>query len=108
MRDRVRKCADLLATFVVASAIAPETHLDELLRETSRTFALCIPLLPDAVRRQVTIAYLLFRIADTFADASHWPVADRLEAPDGSCSLLRTADGNASQDFAKPSSPKAA
>ncbi len=106
MRDRVRKCADLLATFVVASAIAPETHLDELLRETSRTFALCIPLLPDAVRRQVTIAYLLFRIADTFEDASHWPVADRLEALDGFCSLLRTADGNASQDFAMTWSPK--
>lgn len=42
--------------------------LDTLLQQTSRTFALTIPLLPDPVRQQVTIAYLLLRIADTLED----------------------------------------
>lgn len=54
----------------------PTTNLDngallqDLLVKTSRTFALAIPLLPEPTRREVTIAYLLFRIADTFEDAS--------------------------------------
>ena len=54
--------------------------LDRLLAETSRTFALSIPVLPDPTRREVTVAYLLFRIADTFEDASHWTVAARTDA----------------------------
>ena len=43
--------------------------LEDLLERTSRTFALTIPLLEEPLRRQVTIAYLLFRIADTLEDA---------------------------------------
>jgi farnesyl-diphosphate farnesyltransferase len=43
----------------------------DLLEKTSRTFALSIPPLPEPTRREVTVAYLLFRIADTFEDASH-------------------------------------
>jgi farnesyl-diphosphate farnesyltransferase len=54
--------------------------LERLLEKTSRTFALSIPPLPEPTRREVTIAYLLFRIADTFEDASHWPRERRLEA----------------------------
>ncbi|HYL05321.1 MAG TPA: squalene/phytoene synthase family protein [Thermoanaerobaculia bacterium] len=54
--------------------------LEQLLIATSRTFALAIPLLPEPTRRQVTIAYLLFRIADTFEDAARWPRARRIEA----------------------------
>jgi len=54
--------------------------IDRLLIKTSRTFALAIPLLPDPLRSEVGIAYLLFRIADTFEDATHWPRADRLAA----------------------------
>ena len=54
--------------------------LEQLLIATSRTFALAIPLLPEATRRQVTIAYLLFRIADTFEDAARWPRVRRIEA----------------------------
>ncbi len=46
--------------------------LEDLLEKTSRTFALSIPVLPEPTRREVMIAYLLFRIADTFEDASHW------------------------------------
>lgn len=44
--------------------------LQDLLVKTSRTFALAIPLLPQPTLSEVTVAYLLFRIADTFEDAS--------------------------------------
>ncbi len=44
--------------------------LQKLLVKTSRTFALAIPLLPAPTLREVTVAYLLFRLADTFEDAS--------------------------------------
>ena len=46
--------------------------LDALLEKTSRTFALSIPRLPEPTRREVTVAYLLFRIADTLEDATLW------------------------------------
>jgi farnesyl-diphosphate farnesyltransferase len=56
------------------------TNLTNLLEKTSRTFALSIPVLPEPTRREVMIAYLLFRIADTFEDAAHWPPEDRIAA----------------------------
>ena len=43
--------------------------LDEFLQETSRTFALAIPLLNAERRRQVGLSYLLFRVADSIEDA---------------------------------------
>ncbi len=54
--------------------------LDDLLLRTSRTFALSIPRLPEPTCTEVTVAYLLFRIADTFEDAAGWPKRRRLEA----------------------------
>ncbi|MEO6192814.1 MAG: squalene/phytoene synthase family protein [Thermoanaerobaculia bacterium] len=54
--------------------------LEQLLIATSRTFALAIPLLPEPLRREVTLSYLLFRVADTFEDAASWPRALRVEA----------------------------
>ncbi len=54
--------------------------LEDLLVKTSRTFALSIPLLPEPTRREVTIAYLLFRIADTFEDSASWSQEKRIEA----------------------------
>jgi farnesyl-diphosphate farnesyltransferase len=68
------------------------TNLDDLLLRTSRTFGLSIPLLPEPTRREVTIAYLLFRIADTLEDASHWPRAERLSALLEFGRLLETMD----------------
>jgi farnesyl-diphosphate farnesyltransferase len=53
--------------------------LDELLVKTSRTFALSIPVLPEPTRRQVTVAYLLFRIADTLEDSVLWPQERKVE-----------------------------
>lgn len=72
-------------------------ELDRLLEETSRTFALAIPFLEEPTRRQVTLAYLLFRIADTFEDAETWSRQRRLEALREFASLL---DG-ASTDSAR-------
>ena len=54
--------------------------LFDLLEKTSRTFALSIPSLPEPTRREVTVAYLLFRTADTFEDASHVSPEVRIRA----------------------------
>jgi farnesyl-diphosphate farnesyltransferase len=64
--------------------------LEDLLRKTSRTFALSIPPLPEPTRREVTIAYLLFRIADTFEDAAHWAPEARIGALHDFVGLLRS------------------
>ncbi len=62
--------------------------LDDLLSKTSRTFALAIPLLPEPTRRAVSVAYLLFRVADTFEDATTWPREERLDALESFAELL--------------------
>jgi farnesyl-diphosphate farnesyltransferase len=62
---------------------------DDLLLETSRTFALTIPLLPEPTRRATCLAYLLFRISDTFEDASTWTREARIEALRAWCDVLR-------------------
>jgi len=69
------------------------TNLDALLEKTSRTFALSIPMLPEPTRRHVGIAYLLFRVADTFEDAARWPRTKRLAALDDLARLLETPGG---------------
>ena len=51
--------------------------LNALLEQSSRTFALTIPFLPEPTRREVTVAYLLFRIADTLEDGESWDRAQR-------------------------------
>lgn len=68
-------------------------ELYTLLEETSRTFALAIPLLPEPLCTEVTEAYLLFRIADTFEDATHWSVRDRIVALDQLAGVLEGSDG---------------
>ncbi len=65
------------------------SELSELLRTTSRTFALAIPLLPEPLATDVGAAYLLFRIADTFEDATNWDRARRLRALDAFVAWLR-------------------
>lgn len=45
--------------------------IEDLLQTTSRTFALSIPLLPEPLNDDITLAYLVFRIADTIEDADH-------------------------------------
>lgn len=46
-----------------------DSEISKLLANTSRTFALTIPLLGQPLRRYVGAAYLLFRIADTIEDS---------------------------------------
>jgi len=68
---------------------ANDAVIEDLLVRTSRTFALAIPLLPEPTRHEVTLAYLLFRIADTFEDASvHWTRRDQQRALGEFCQLL--------------------
>ncbi len=74
-----------------APTLAP-VSIDELLERTSRTFALSIPRLPEPTRGEVAIAYLLFRIADTFEDAVGWPRERKLAALADLAALL---DGEA-------------
>jgi farnesyl-diphosphate farnesyltransferase len=62
--------------------------IDELLRKTSRTFALAIPLLPEPTKRSTCLAYLLFRIADTLEDAELWSRPARANALESFHALL--------------------
>lgn len=55
-----------------APATGTPPLIERLLQETSRTFALTIPLLTEPTRYEVTVAYLLFRVADTLEDATLW------------------------------------
>jgi farnesyl-diphosphate farnesyltransferase len=75
--------------------------LEQLLIATSRTFALAIPLLPEPTRSEVTISYLLFRIADTFEDAASWPRARRIEALERFGRLLEHHDPEATVTVAR-------
>jgi farnesyl-diphosphate farnesyltransferase len=56
------------------------SEIESLLQKTSRTFALTIPFLPAPTRAEVELAYLLFRIIDTFEDARLWTPQHRVEA----------------------------
>jgi farnesyl-diphosphate farnesyltransferase len=68
-------------------------NADELLRKTSRTFGLAIPLLPEPTRTEVKIAYLLFRIIDTFEDSVHWGPTRRATAIKDFVDLMNQAPG---------------
>jgi farnesyl-diphosphate farnesyltransferase len=50
------------------SASSDEVYQDQILPHVSRTFALTIPQLPQALSTPITSAYLLCRIADTIED----------------------------------------
>ncbi|HSY74733.1 MAG TPA: squalene/phytoene synthase family protein, partial [Dongiaceae bacterium] len=54
--------------------------LNELLKQTSRSFYLTLRVLPARVRPQIGLAYLLARTTDTIADTELVPPAQRLEA----------------------------
>src|SRR5580658_3994990 len=62
----------------------PDTVSDELLtsllRDVSRSFYLTMRMLPGAVRRQISLAYLLARTTDTIADTELVDVPSRLAA----------------------------
>ena len=56
--------------------------LDDLLRDVSRSFYLTLRVLPQAVRPQIGLAYLLARATDTIADTKIVPMEQRLAALD--------------------------
>ena len=58
--------------------VSPE--LQQLLRDTSRSFYLTLRILPAPVRPQIGLAYLLARASDTIADTELVPWEGRLEA----------------------------
>lgn len=67
---------------VAAPTAADETFQVDILQGVSRTFALTIPVLPDALCRAVGNAYLLCRIADTIEDDAglDWDAKQRYSA----------------------------
>ncbi len=84
-----------------AASPVDEDRLHDLLVKTSRTFALAIPVLPQPTVREVTVAYLLFRIADTFEDAGReWADERQLEALDEFARLLREPSPPAAERLA--------
>jgi farnesyl-diphosphate farnesyltransferase len=75
--------------------------IDALLLDTSRTFALAIPLLPQPTYREVALGYLLFRIADTFEDAGvRWSRERRRGALADFAALLEEPDEARAADLA--------
>jgi farnesyl-diphosphate farnesyltransferase len=56
------------------------TELNDLLKATSRSFYLTLRVLPERVRPQIGLAYLLARTTDTIADTGILPLTQRLDA----------------------------
>lgn len=73
--------------------------LDELLEKTSRTFALVIPFLPEPMRKEVTLAYLLLRIGDTLEDAESWGLERKVRELAAFRSLVMTNQPAAVTEF---------
>ena len=71
-----------------------------LLGRTSRTFDLAIPLLAEPQRHHLTLAYLLFRVADTLEDAEGKPRAERLAALADLREILDRPDPDAAEQVA--------
>jgi farnesyl-diphosphate farnesyltransferase len=56
-------------TTAVRPQEADRAYCHEILPKVSRTFALCIPLLPEDLGHTTLVAYLVCRVADTIEDA---------------------------------------
>src|SRR5262245_56159479 len=81
-RDRLTPFGTSVREFCMAD-------LRSLLEATSRTFAPTIALLPEPLQYESTVAYLLFRLADTFEDATRWRRDRRHAALSQLAALLR-------------------
>jgi farnesyl-diphosphate farnesyltransferase len=53
--------------------------LKQVLKNVSRSFYLSLRVLPDSVRKPVSVAYLFCRVADTIADTPIFPCCRRLQ-----------------------------
>ena len=85
-------------------APADLAYQDEILQGVSRTFALTIPQLPDALEQVVGNAYLLCRIADTIEDDKHLPYPDKRQFSDRFIKVV--SGGEDSQQFAGDLHPR--
>ena len=83
-----------------ASSPDDTRDLHAFLQKTSRTFALTIPLLPEPTRTEVGVAYLLFRIIDTFEDATDWPAPRRIQALHEAIHLVEDDDADEAAEAA--------
>ena len=59
-----------------------QPQLVDLLERTSRTFAVAIPCLDEPLRTDVTVAYLLFRVADIIEDGTELAQEEKLACLD--------------------------
>src|SRR5215470_6678891 len=70
-----------METIVAAQPILARAPLPmALLRDVSRSFYLTLRVLPEAVRGQIGLAYLLARASDTIADTELVSLETRLQA----------------------------
>ena len=70
-----------------------EHHARGLLRDVSRSFYLSLRALPKPVRGTLSLAYLLARAADTFADSGALTPSRRLDALQAVAAALATEEG---------------
>jgi farnesyl-diphosphate farnesyltransferase len=77
----------MTGTLAPPADTADRAFCDAMLPKVSRTFAICIRLLPSPIEHPVLVAYLLCRIADTIEDTTDIPPAekDRLFERFGQC-----------------------
>lgn len=80
------------------TATAPPT-LNELLHAASRTFALGIDLLPEPLRTEIELAYLVLRVSDYLEDNESMPPDEKAPLLDRWSGVLRT--GRADPDLAR-------
>lgn len=65
----------------MATEVKPvyDNDLDRILKGVSRSFYLTLRFLPQKIRPQISVAYLIARATDTLADTSAFPVDKRIE-----------------------------
>lgn len=85
----------------VDSQAIDRDRVQELLVKTSRTFALCIPMMPGMLRDALGLGYLLLRNADTIEDAYRWPKARRIELLEAFKQLLQQPEPTSALEFAE-------
>ena len=85
-------------------APADLAYQDEILQGVSRTFALTIPQLPDALEQVVGNAYLLCRIADTIEDDKHLPYPNKREFSERFIKVVNGGEG--AEQFARDLHPR--
>jgi farnesyl-diphosphate farnesyltransferase len=76
-------------------------RVQEMLLATSRTFALCIPMMPDTLQDSLGLGYLLLRNADTIEDAYRWSKEKRIDELERFKQLILDPDREAAHGFAQ-------